>query len=351
VTVSQFLEVLEWNDPLPGEIVRRLPGEGSAEIKMGAVCVVQESQRAVFFRDGKSLDALDAGRHVLSTRNLPILTTVLSLPWGFKSTFRTAMYFVSTRVVTDLRWGTKNPVAFRDKDFGLVRLRGFGIYTLRVADPVLFVNTLMGVRGTMNTAEVGDYLCDVIVSRLNDLLGETFTSILDLPAGYEELAARVKSAVAGDFSKYGIELVDFFVNSITPPDEVQKMIDERSSLGAVGNLDNFLKYEAAKALGGSAQGGGLAGTAAQAGMGMGVGAGVGAALPAMLAQGMQAQAQGSAVTLSAVCAGCAAAVPAGAKFCALCGVPVTTSTAPCAKCGAARMPNARFCPGCGEKLA
>ncbi|HVP38208.1 MAG TPA: SPFH domain-containing protein [Candidatus Saccharimonadales bacterium] len=348
--MSQFLEVLEWTDPLPGEIVRRYPAEGSAEIKMGAVCVVQEAQQAVFFRDGKVLDALGPGRHVLSTLNLPVLTKLLSLPYGFKSPFRTAMYFVSTRVFTDLRWGTKNPVAFRDKDLGLVRLRGFGVYTLRVGDPVLFVNTLMGARGTLNSAEVSDYLCDVIVARLNDLLGETFTSILDLPAGYEALAAKVKNAVHEDFAKYGIELVDVFVNSVTPPDEVQKMLDERSGLGAVGNLDNFLKYEAAKALGGSAQGGGMAATAAQAGMGVGVGAGVGAALPAMLAQSMQARPEGAAVSLAAVCGACAGAVPAGSKYCPQCGTALAAAAA-CPKCGTARVPGAKFCPGCGEKLA
>ncbi|MBI5837263.1 MAG: SPFH domain-containing protein [Candidatus Eisenbacteria bacterium] len=348
--MSEFLEVLEWNDPLPGEIVRRYPAEGSAEIKMGAVCVVQESQQAVFFRDGKALDALRAGRHVLSTQNLPIITKVLSLPFGFKNPFRTAMYFVSQRVVTDLRWGTKNPVAFRDRDLGLVRLRGFGVYTLRVGDPVKFVNTLMGVRGSMGSAEVGDYLCDVIVSRLNDLLGETFTSILDLPAGYEELAAKVKNAVHEDFAKYGIELVDFFVNAITPPDEVQKMIDERSGLGAVGNLDNFLKYNAAKALGGSGQGGGIGATAAQAGMGVGVGAGVGAALPSMIAQGMHSPQPATGVALSAVCGACAAALPQGSKFCPQCGTTLGPAAA-CPKCGAPRVPGTKFCGQCGEKLA
>ncbi len=328
--MSQFLEVLEWNDPLPGEIVRRYPVEGSAEIKMGARCVVQEAQEAVFFKDGQSTDTLGPGSHTLSTSNLPIITKLLSLPFGFKSPFRTAVYFVNTRVVTELRWGTKNPVVFRDKELGIVRLRGYGIYTLSVMKPMLFVNTLMGARGTFNTDDISDYFCDVIVSRLNDLLGTTFTSILDLPAGYDELASKMKEACAADFSRYGVKLVDFFVNAVTPPDEVQKIMDERSGLGAVGNVDTFLKFQAARALGGAAQGG----VAGQAAAGVGVGASLGAALPILMQTGQN----GQATVFSA--AGIAGAAAAGA-----------TAAGFCPNCGTARIPDGNFCAKCGNKFA
>jgi membrane protease subunit (stomatin/prohibitin family) len=254
------------------------------------------------------------------------------------------VYFVSTRVLTELRWGTKNPVVFRDKELGIVRLRGYGVYTLRIAKPMLFVNTLMGSRGSFAAADISDYFGDVIVSRLNDLLGETFTSLLDLPAGYEELADKMKAAVSQDFSKYGVELVDFLVNSVTPPDEVQKIMDERSGLGAVGDVDQFLKFEAARALGGNGQGGTVAGPAA-------AGASVGAALGAMLPVVLQSNRQGTAAQVfSAACGGCGSALPSGAGFCPQCGV-AASKPAACPKCGAARTPGGKFCASCGEKFA
>lgn len=342
--MSQFLEVIEWTDPVTGEVLHRYPADGSAEIKMGAVCVVQEAQQAVFFTNGQAGDVLGPGRHTLSTENMPILTSLLSLPYGFKSTFRCAVYFVNTRVFTELRWGTRNPVTFRDKDLGLVRLRGYGLYTIRLQHPTKFLKELVGARATMNTTELGDYLGDVIVSRLNDLLGETFTSLLDLPRGYNELAAQAKRAIEPDFARYGLELVDFFVNSVTPPDEVQKVIDERSGLGAVGNLDDFVKFEAARAMGQS--GSGVTGAAAQAGLGIGAAAGVAAALPGMMAAGLKSAAPAPG---AAVCPTCHASVLPAARFCSSCGTGVAARS--CAQCGVSAAPGTKFCSQCGTPLA
>ena len=166
-----FLEILEWFDETGGEIVHRIPESGSGEIKYGAQLIVRKSQAAVFFYGGRAYEAFGPGRHTLTTGNIPLLTKVLSLPWGFSSPLRAEVYFVNRKVFTNLKWGTRDPVAFKDSELGLVRLRAFGVFNLQIVQPILFINSLVGTQGVYTTREVEEYLNRVIVSRFNDYLG------------------------------------------------------------------------------------------------------------------------------------------------------------------------------------
>jgi len=355
------LDIIEYFDETGEEMVHRIPEQGSAETKYGSQLVVRENQQAVFFRDGKAMDVLGPGRHTLSTQNIPLLTGLLTRIAGFgpDSPFRVEVIFVNMKVYTNLKWGTREPVAFRDSELGLVRLRAFGNYTMRVVEPQLFVNTLVGTQGKYSTTEIDTYLRDVIVARLNDLLGEQLETIFDLPALYDEMGVALKSRAADDFSKYGLEMIDFFVQSITPPEEVQKMIDERSGMGAVGDLGKFTQFQAAKSMREAAQGGeGGEGSAASAGMGMGVGAGLGLMMPGIMGQSMQQAGQqaaggggqaGGRQAQTQACPSCQAQVPADSKFCPNCGGKMLQTTA-CPQCGNEVQAGFKFCPNCGQNL-
>ena len=356
-----LLEILEHHDPSGEEIVYRFPPEGSTDIKLGAQLVVHEAQEAVLYRDGKALDTFGPGRHTLSTQNIPLLGKIIGAPFGGDSPFRVSVVFVNKRTFIDQKWGTREPVVFRDSELGMVRLRAFGTYAYRIEDSQLFVNTVVGSQGLFETIRLQDFYRDIIVSRLNDLLGETLKTIFDLQKYYDELGTAAKARVIEDFSKYGVDLTDFYINSVTPPDEVQEKMDERAAMGAVGDMNTYMQFKAAQAIQDAAKGGGGAGGegggAASAGMGLGLGAGFGAMMPGMIAGAMQqAQAGGGGAAAAAgaaqasggsFCTECGGAVPAAGKFCPNCGH--VQAGGGCSGCGQPVADGAKFCPNCGTK--
>jgi membrane protease subunit (stomatin/prohibitin family) len=352
--VPLTIEVIEWRQDAGREIVHRF--EPGGEIKLGAQLTVTENQWAVFFRDGKALDVFEAGRHRLDTRNIPLLVELLKLPFGGTSPFRADVYFVARKTFTDLRWGTREPVFFRDPEFDMVRLRAHGRFAIRVLDPRLMVNTLVGTMERYSAEDIEDYLRSIVVARLNDALGEAGIPLLDLPRMYDELAAELTKRVEEDFSGYGLALEKLVIGSVTPPEDVAKIIDERSGMAAVGLRGHYAGFKAARALGDAAQQGGGEGGAAGQGMGLGVGAGLGMAIPGMMrdAFGKPGPAAGSASGSAAgtetgvFCTECGARLPAGARFCSSCGEKLAAATKHCGDCGTELPPSAKFCHGCGK---
>jgi len=337
-----FLEVIEWFDESGRELAHRIPEKGSGEIKYGAQMTVRESQAAVFFYNGKAYDAFGPGRHTLKTANIPIVTKVLSLPWGMTSPLRAEVYFINMKVFPNLKWGTRDPVAFRDSELGLIRLRAFGVFNIQVLQPVLFVNSLVGTQGMYTADAIEEYLNRVIVSRFNDFMGNHIDTIFNLPARYDELADGLIKTLEEDFTHFGLGLSQLYINSITPPPEVQKAIDDKSRLGIFDDLNKLLKMKAAMAMETASQSQGQAG----AGLGMGMGF----MMPAMFAEAFKSSpTQQIATPETSNCPDCQHNVPKEAKFCPYCGHQIVVFQQ-CSQCGKNLPPSAKFCVQCGHSV-
>ena len=289
--MPKLMGILEFLDPTGQIMVKRVPDSGDYEIKWGAQLTVRESQTAIFFRDGKALDIFGPGRHVLQTQNIPIITKLVTrLGYGTNSPFRAEVYFINMKLFPNLKWGTSEPILFRDTELQMIRLRSFGIFSIQIADPSLFLNKVVGTQGIYVDTEIENYLKNIILTRLTDVFGEHLKSVFDLPKDFNELSVIVRTNIQNDFESLGLKIHDFLINSISVPPEVQEMIDSRSGMAAIGDMDQFLKFKAALAMESAAEN---PNGVASAGVGMGAGMGMGFMLPQMLSASMQSgQAQG-----------------------------------------------------------
>lgn len=299
---SQFLEILEWLDDSHDAMVWRFPVYNQ-EIKMGAKLVVRENQLALFVNEGKAADLFGPGTYTLSTQNIPILTTLRGWKYGFQSPFKAEVYFFNTRLFTDLKWGTANPVMMRDAEFGMIRLRAYGTYAMKVADARKFFETIVGTRGLTASEEITGQLRSIVLSRLSDAIAEAKIAALDLAAHYDELSAAGQRVLTPEFAGFGLELARFFIENVSLPEEVEKAIDQRSKLGVLGDrMQQYTQLQTAEAIGKAAENpGGLAGA--------GVGLGAGVAMGQAMAQAMAGGAAGTAAPPPPPAAGGAAPPP------------------------------------------
>jgi membrane protease subunit (stomatin/prohibitin family) len=269
---GEFIDIIEWTEPSNNDILcYRFPRYHN-EIKNGAKLTVREGQAAVFVSEGQIADVFKPGMYTLNTQNLPILSTIKGWKYGFNSPFKAEVYFVSTKQWTDKKWGTQNPVMMRDPEFGPVRVRAFGTYAFRVNDPAVFLRQLVATDPSFETYEIANQLRNVIVSRMVDAMGQSKIPILDLAGNYEKLSQIAKERITPEMESMGLTITQFFVENVSLPPEVEQMLDKRSSMAVLGNLDQFTKFQTGVAIGDAANNpGGIAGVGAGLGAGVAIG--------------------------------------------------------------------------------
>ena len=365
---GQLIDVIEWTDDSSDTLVHKYDMNGK-DIMMGAQLTVRESQAAVFVDEGRLADVFGPGRYELTTRNLPVMTSLRAWKFGFNSPFKSDVYFVVTRRFMDRKWGTANPVMMRDSELGMIRVRAFGSFAFRVKDPAAFMREVFGTSSLFTVEGVEGQIRSLAVSALTDAIAESGIPALDLASRYDELSRRALEALAPQVAALGLELCGFVIENISLPEEVEKAIDRRTSMGVAGDLNRYAQFQAAEAMReAAANPGGMAGVGVGMGAGAAVGqmfaqslngaAGAGAGAGAVAgvaagAAGVAGAAAGGAGAAGAagVCSGCGAALPAGSRFCPACGAPCGQAAERfCPGCGRKAEPGAKFCAGCGQKL-
>jgi membrane protease subunit (stomatin/prohibitin family) len=319
---KQFIDVIHWTEPAPGILAYRFPMEDN-EIQTGARLTVRDSQAAVFVNEGRVADVFGPGLYTLSTNVLPLLTNLMNWDKAFKAPFKSDVYFFSTRQQTDQRWGTATPITIRDKEFGAVRIRAYGIYSFHVGNPLVFYQKISGTAALYQVGELEGQLRNTIVGKMTDAFGNSSVNFIDMAGSQSSLGAAMLEGLKPVFADLGLQLDSFVVESISLPEELQKLLDQRIGMNMIGDMGRYTQFQVAQSLPIAAanEGGG----AASAGIGLGAGLAMGQQMMNAMNPGAHQQPPPPAP---------AAGATEGSKFCINCGKP---------------MPKiAKFCPECGS---
>ena len=348
---TNLLKVIEWQDNSKDTIVYKFPMDGR-KIMNGSKLTVRESQIAIFVNKGKIADIFEPGMYKLETSNLPVLTQLMSWPYGFKSPFLADVYFINLKQFTQ-KWGTSNPIAIRDKEFGTIRIRGYGSYAFKVDNPKVFLNELFGTNSTFLTSDIEQYLRSMLVACISDTISESKISALDMASNLFEFSDVVRESIANKFTSLGLTITNFIVENISFPEEVEKAIDARSSLGVLqGSMDSYVKYNVANAMGDVAKNQSSSDIA-----GVGVSLGTGLTMANMVKESVEKNNDGEPEKVEKTtkkkavkyCKECGAEMPLRAKFCNECGAKQVTEHV-CPNCGVKLESNDKFCNECGTKI-
>ena len=267
---AEFIDIIEWLDPTQDTIAYRFE-RFQNEIKMGAQLTVRPGQMAVFVSEGQVADVFEPGQYRLETQNMPVLATLKGWKYGFNSPFKAEVYFFSTKVFTNLKWGTANPVTIRDPELGPVRVRAYGSYTLRVANPRDLLEQLVSTDGLFQTDEISDHLRNMIISSFSSWVSRDQTPVFDLAANYPQMGDQLREAMQPDMQTLGLELQKLIIENVSLPPEVEEALDKRASMGLLGNMQQYTQYQAANALETSAANGGGGNTGMDLGVGLAMG--------------------------------------------------------------------------------
>lgn len=340
----QLLKVIQWKDNSQNIIVHRYNMDTRDEIMNGCQLVVNESQIAILSKEGQFADVFGPGTHRLETKNLPILTKIAGWKYGFDSPFKCDVYYVNTKQFINQNWGTSNPVMMRDSDFGMIRVRAFGKYSFQVEDATLLIRQLVGTNSDYTVNDLKEHVKTMFVSSFSDALATSKIPALDIAMKYEELAEALKTVLNVKFNEFGIKPVQVYVENVSLPEEVEKMIDKRTSIGVMeGKMGSYATMESLGAMRDAANnpnGSGLAGA--------GIGLGAGVAMGSTMMDGLK-DVKDEPKQEVVECSNCGNKISATSKFCPECGKPQST-TKFCPECGSKVSSNSKFCPECGFKL-
>ncbi|HTW65011.1 MAG TPA: SPFH domain-containing protein [Bryobacteraceae bacterium] len=325
---KQFIDVIQYTEPEDGILAYRYPME-DMEIQNGGKLTVRDSQAAVFVNEGRIADVFGPGLYTLNTNTLPILTYIMNWDKAFKSPFKSDVYYFSTRLQTDQRWGTATPITIRDREFGAIRMRGYGIYAYKIGDPKLFYQKISGTRDIYRVPDLEGQLRNTIVARMTDSFAQSSVPFLDMAANQAALGQKIAETLKPAFAEFGLSLESFVVENISLPDELQKMLDQRISMNMIGDMSKYTQFQVAQSLPIAAanEGGGVAG------IGVGLGAGLTMAQTMMNAA---KPAEAPAAPAAAPASPAPAAPSADTKFCTNCGNKIARSAKFCAECGTAQ---------------